>query len=58
MDRVHKACNETGCSGNVIFVGLKDGEKIFKCCLCEKEFECRRSIMIPVKVERRKELLV
>ena len=26
------------CNGTLCFVGVKDGENYFKCCLCMKEF--------------------
>lgn len=53
-DDVHMPCPKDGCNGNIIFTGYVGSIKWFKCCICGREFECRRSVMVAVKQDRRK----
>lgn len=53
MYECHLPCPAKGCNGNIIFTGLKDGIKMFKCCICEKEFPNRRTRSILVERDRR-----
>lgn len=39
---IHLPCLDKGCNGSIIFIGLKNGIKYFKCCICQKEFSNRR----------------
>ena len=54
MDEIHIPCPSDGCNGNIIFTGFVGSVKWFKCCICGREFENRRSKISTVKKERRR----
>ena len=44
MSDIHLPCPSESCNGSIIFIGLRGGEKWFKCCICQKEFPNRRKM--------------